>query len=82
MSANQELPRHEIIAKMIERAKQLDSLAADEIKSVLGHELQPPLHGKHKHMTFSIQRIYMRHREHFAQCLENVHVTMGCQDWP
>ena len=44
--ANQRLPRHEIVAKMIERAKQMDSLAADEIKAVLGHELQPPLHGK------------------------------------
>lgn len=46
VTANQKLPRHEIIAKMIERAKQMDSLAADEMKAVLGHELQPPLHGK------------------------------------
>lgn len=49
VSANQKLARHEIIGKMIERAQQLDSLAADEIKSVLGHQLQPPLHGKPMH---------------------------------
>ena len=67
---------------MIERAKQLDSLAAEEIKSVLGHELQPPLHGKHEHVTFSILCIHMQHREHFAQCLEYVHITIGCRDWP
>ena len=56
VAANEKLPRHEIIAKMIKQAQHMDSLAAEEIKSALGHELKPPLHGQQSGLSLAFHQ--------------------------